>query len=128
MRHDILADVFYVINNAENIGKRNCIVPASSLIKDVLTVMHSNNFIGSFEFIDDGKSGHFKVDLIGRINKSRVIRPRFALKKDEYEKWEGRYLPAKGFGLLIVSTPKGVMSQTDATKNSLGGRLLGYVY
>ncbi|MDI6721664.1 MAG: 30S ribosomal protein S8 [Candidatus Aenigmarchaeota archaeon] len=128
MRHDLLSDVLYVLNNAETIGRFSCTVPASSLVKSVLKVMQKENYIGSFEFIDDGKSGKFKVDLIGRINQSRSIRPRFFVKKNEYEKWEKRYLPAKDFGMLIVSTSKGVLSQKDAAGLGIGGRLLGYVY
>jgi small subunit ribosomal protein S8 len=57
-----------------------------------------------------------------------VIQPRFFVKKDEYEKWEKRYLPARGFGIMIVSTSKGVMSQKEAESLKIGGRLLGYVY
>ncbi len=128
MRHDILSDVLFAMSNAEKNGKKSCAVPASKMVKNVLLVMQKSGYIGSFEFIDDGKSGRFNAELIGRINESRAIRPRFAVKKDEYEKWEIRYLPAKGFGILIVSTPKGVMSQKEAAESSLGGRLLGYVY
>ena len=120
MRQDLLSDVMYVINNAENVGKAICVIPASRLIKDVLIVMQKADYIGSFEFIDDGKSGFFNVQLIGRINKSRSIKPRFAVKKNEYEKWEERYLPAIGLGILIVSTPKGVVSQKEAEKMGLG--------
>lgn len=128
MRHDLLSDVLYVINNAGKIGRRMCIVPASSPIKEVLTVIQKAGYIGDFEFLDDSKSGHFKIDLIGRINKSRAIKPRFAVKKDGFEKWENRYLPAKGFGILVVSTPKGIMSQKEAVEQETGGRLLAYVY
>ncbi|MCX6815699.1 MAG: 30S ribosomal protein S8 [Candidatus Aenigmarchaeota archaeon] len=128
MRHDLLSDVLYVMNNAENIGERFCTVPASSLVKDVLMVMQKSEYIGNFEFIDDGKSGFFKIELIGKINKSRSIRPRFAVKKGEYEKWESRFLPSKGFGILILTTPKGVMNQHDAEKQETGGRLLAFVY
>ncbi len=128
MRQDLLSDVMYAINNAENMGKGICIVPASKLVKDILMVMQKYGYIGNFEFIDDGKSGFFNIGLAGRVNKSRIIKPRFAVKKNEYEKWEERYLPATEFGILIVSTPKGVMSQKDAAKQGLGGRLLCYVY
>lgn len=128
MRHDLLSDVLYVVNNAEKIGRRTCIVPASSLVKEVLAVVQKAGYIGDFEFMDDGKSGHFRIDLIGRINKSRSIKPRFAVRKDEFEKWEGRYLPAKGFGILIISTPKGVMNQKEAIEKQTGGRLLAFVY
>jgi small subunit ribosomal protein S8 len=128
MRHDLLSDVLYVINNAEKIGKESCTVPASELIKNVLKIIQKAGFIGSFEFIDDGKSGKLQIDLIGRINMTRAIKPRFSVKKDKYEKWESRYLPAKGFGMLIVSTPKGVMDQKEAEKLGIGGKLLCYVY
>ncbi len=128
MRHDLLSDVLYVINNAENIGRKSCTVPASKLVKDVLMVVQRAGYTGSFEFVDDRKSGKFNVELIGRINKTRAVRPRFPIGKDEFEKWEGRYLPARSFGILIVSTSKGVMSQREAAELGIGGRLLGYVY
>ncbi len=128
MRHDILPDILYALNNAEKNGKRSCIVPASSTVKNVLMVIQKAGYIGKFEFIDDGKSGKFSVELIGKINKSRGIRPRFALKKSEFKKWETKYLPARDFGVLIVSTPKGIMTQKEAQEKGLGGRLLGYVY
>ena len=128
MRHDIVADIFYVLNNAENIGKRQCIVPASKLVKNILMTIQRAGYIGNFEFIDDSKSGSFKVDLVGKINSSRAIRPRFAVKRGKYEKWSARYLPAKNFGILVVSTPKGVMTQKEADEAGLGGRLVGFVY
>lgn len=128
MKHDLLSDSFYVLNNAEKFGKKECIIPASNIVKNMLLVMQKSGYIGSFEFLDNGKQGQFKVQLVGRINKSRSIRPRFAAKKDEYEKFESRYLPARGFGILIVSTPKGVMSHQEARQQGLGGRIFGYVY
>ncbi|MBI4174955.1 MAG: 30S ribosomal protein S8 [Candidatus Aenigmarchaeota archaeon] len=128
MRHDLLTDVLYVINNAESIGRKSVVVPASKLVKDVLIVVQRSGYIGSFEFIDDRKSGKFNIELIGKINKSRAVRPRFPIAKDEFEKWETRYLPARNFGILILSTSKGVMSQKEAAEPGVGGRLLGYVY
>jgi small subunit ribosomal protein S8 len=42
--------------------------------------------------------------------------------------WEHRYLPAVGVGILVVSTPQGVMSHSEAQEKGIGGRLIGYVY
>ena len=128
MRHDLLSDALHVLNNAEKIGRRTVIVPASSLIKEVLIVIQKSGYIGEFEFLDDGKSGQFRIELIRRINKSRSIKPRFAVRLGEFEKWEARYLPAKGFGILVVSTPKGVMTHREAEEKCIGGRLIAYVY
>jgi small subunit ribosomal protein S8 len=128
MRHDLVSDVLTVLTNAEKNGKSSCIFPAVKLVKNILMVMQEEGYIGQFEFVDDGKSGKFSVELLGKINKAMSIKPRFAVKRNEYEKWENRYLPAKGFGILIISTPKGVMSQTKAMEMGLGGRLIAYVY
>jgi small subunit ribosomal protein S8 len=48
--------------------------------------------------------------------------------KTDYEDYEGRYLPARGFGVLVVTTPMGVMSHAEAKGKGVGGRLLAYVY
>jgi len=128
MRHDLLSDVMNIMKNGEKIGKKSCIVPASNLIKEVLKVIQKEGYIGSFEFIDDGKSGKINIELICKINDSKIIKPRFSVKKDEYEKWERRYLPSKDIGILIVSTSKGIMTQREAMKKGLGGKLIAYVY
>jgi len=126
---DPLADALSTIKNAEIIGKSDCTIkPASKLIGNVLKVMKDKAYIGDFEFIDNGKSGHFKVQLKGKINKCGVIRPRHAVKNTEFEKWEKRYLPAKGFGSIILTTPEGVMAHSEARDNGIGGELLAYVY
>ncbi len=44
------------------------------------------------------------------------------------EQWETRFLPAKNFGILLLSTSRGVMSHDSARKAGIGGELLGYVY
>ncbi len=126
---DPLADAMSVIKNAESVGKPECIIhPASKLVGRTLKVMADRGYIGEFEFVDDGKSGMFRVKLLGRINRCGVIKPRFAAKVTELEKWEKRYLPARNFGVLILSTNKGVMAHSDARTQSLGGQLLAYVY
>jgi len=128
MLNDPLADALSSMTNYERARKTEVIIPASKLIGNILKIMQDYNFIGTFEFVDDGKSGNFRVELIGNINKCGVIKPRFPVKKNEFEKWEKRFLPAKDFGILLVSTPKGVMSHKEAYKNGIGGRLLAYVY
>ena len=126
---DPLADALSTIKNAEIIGKPDCTIrPASKLIGNVLKVMKDKAYIGDFEFIDDGKSGNFKVQLKGKINKCGVIRPRHAVKNTDFEKWEKRYLPAKGFGSIILTTPEGVMTHSEAQNNGIGGELLAFVY
>lgn len=124
-----LANGLTTIINNEMRNKRECIIsPASKLLGRVLRVMQLNGYIGEFEFIDDGRSGKFKVQLLGRINKCGGIRPRFPAKVDKFEEWEKKFLPSREVGILIVSTPKGVLSHKEAKQKRIGGRLLAFVY
>jgi len=126
---NVLANLFSTIYNNEMRNKKECIViPASKLASEVLRTMQRYKYIGEFEFIDDGLAGKFRIQLLGRINKCGAITPRFAVSKNEFGKWEQRFLPAVGVGILIVTTPKGVMSHYEAIEKGVGGRLLGYVY
>lgn len=128
MRHDTIADMFSIIKNAESIGKLECVTPASNLIKNMLLIMQKEKYIGDFEHIDDGKSGQFKIKLLGKINKCGAIKPRFSVGGTEFIAWEKRFLPAAELGILLVSTSQGVMSHKEAKKKNIGGKLLGYVY
>jgi small subunit ribosomal protein S8 len=90
--------------------------------------MQKNGYVGEFEFIDDGRAGKYRVQLLGRINRCGVIKPRFPVKADRIEFWEKRYLPSREVGVIVVSSPKGVISHKEAREGSTGGRLLAYVY
>lgn len=127
--NDPLASALSKILNAEKIGKNVCSIrPVSNIVKTILTLMQDNLYIGGFTQIDEGRGGVLNVNLLGRINKCGVIKPRFPVTRANYEKFEKRYLPAKDFGLVFVSTSKGIMSHTEAKKKKLGGKLLAYVY
>ena len=126
---DIIADAMTRIKNAEHASKRIVeLKPVSKLLKDTLTIMEKNGYIGEFEIIDDGRGGIAKVKLLGKINSCGAIKPRFSVNKYGFEKFEKRYLPAKNFGILILSTPKGVMTHEEAKKKGIGGILLAYVW
>ncbi|MCK4327815.1 MAG: 30S ribosomal protein S8 [Candidatus Diapherotrites archaeon] len=127
--NDPLANAMSVVRNASNVGKDACVLkPASKLLGSVLKALQKDGYIGEFEFVDDGKAGYYNVTLNRNINKCGVITPRHAVKKDEYTKFEKRFLPGQNIGMLIVSTPYGVMSQKEAIKRNTGGQLIAYVY
>lgn len=129
MLNDPLADALTLIKNAEKSGKLECeVVPSSKLVGHVLKVMQERGYIGPFEFIDDQQGSRFRVKLVGTINNCGVIKPRHAIKKTDFEKWEARYLPAQDFGTLIVTTTAGVISHYSAKEIGTGGKLLAYVY
>ncbi len=129
MLNDPLANALSNILNKENARTKECIIkPSSKIIKEVLKIMKNNYYVGEFKEIEDSKGNMLSVQLLNNINKCGVIKPRFSVKKDGYEKFEKRFLLAKDFGILIVSTPQGIMTNDEAKKKGIGGKLLAYCY
>ncbi|MCX8198149.1 MAG: 30S ribosomal protein S8 [Candidatus Micrarchaeota archaeon] len=128
MANDPLADALNSIKTHEMFSKSVCEVKPSKLVRETLKILQRKGYIGDFEFVDDGKSGYFKIKLLGKVNQCGAVKPRFAVKKNEWSEWEAKYLPGSGFGMFIVSTPLGLMTHTEAKEKGLGGRLIAYIY
>ncbi len=127
--NDSLASVLSHINNYEKLGKKEVVSNSNSkIIREVLKIMQQEGYVGSHEQIEDGKGNLLKINLIGSLNKCGVIKPRFRIQVKDYEKYEKRYLPAMDFGILVVSTNQGLMTNKEAKEKNLGGTLISYAY
>jgi small subunit ribosomal protein S8 len=127
--NDPLANALSKMLNSEKGAKAETYLkPVTSMLKKVVDLLKKEGYVGEYAEIDDGKGKMLKLQMLGRINDCNVVKPRFALDKDEFEKYEKRFLPARGFGVLIVSTNKGLMTHTDAKEKGLGGRLIAYCF
>jgi len=126
---DPLSNALSGLDNAGSVGHlTHTVSPASNEIGSVLEVLYDRGYIDGFEYIEDGKAGQFEVELNGRINECGPVKPRYSVGADEFEKWEKRYLPARDYGSLVVTTSHGVMSHYDAREQGIGGQLIAYVY
>lgn len=125
---DVLSDALNKIKLYEGLGKYECTVASTKLIRSVLEVMKSHKYIKDYEEFKDGKFNKIKVSMAKKINYLGVIKPRYAVGVDDYQKFEARYIPSKDFGIIIVSTPEGIMTNREARAKKIGGRLMAYVY
>ena len=128
MSVDLLADALNTLKTHEIKGEEKCEVKASGIVNEVFRILKENGYIRSFEFIDDGRGGFFNVQLSGTINDCGVIKPRFPVKRSEWARMEERYIPGVGVGLLVVSTPQGIMTNSQAQERQIGGRLIAFIY
>jgi len=127
--NDPLSNVLNKIEMYEKIGKKELDLHNNSkVIREILNVMKKHGFISEYKEIDDGRGKIIHLNLLNNINKCGVIKPRYKVKKDEYVAFEKRYLPAIGFGILIVTTSKGMMTNEEAKKAGVGGKLIAYCY
>ncbi|WP_436935274.1 30S ribosomal protein S8 [Halovenus marina] len=127
--NDPLANALSAIDNAGSVGSLiQEVQPASNEIGSVLEVLYDRGYIDGFTRHEDGKAGTFEVELKGAINECGPVKPRYAAGADEFEKWEKRFLPARDYGTLVVTTSHGIMSHYEAREQGIGGQVIAYVY
>jgi small subunit ribosomal protein S8 len=126
MSQDIVADALNMISNAKRAGKE--VVEAkkiSNLLIEVLKIMKQKEAIKKYKINPKEKS----VEItLGNISECKAIKPRFTVQKDEIEKYQRRYLPARGIGTMIISTNKGLITYEEAIEEHIGGCLIAYFY
>lgn len=131
MLTDQIADMFTRIRNAIQAKKRTVNVPSSSLKKDITRILFENHFISKYAFVQDNVQGTIKILL--KYDESMAN----AIQGIERISRPGRRLYAKsaeipkvrsGMGIAIVSTSKGVMTDSECRKANMGGELIGKVW
>ena len=127
--NDNLAACLSKINNSEKVVKSEIIISGiSKEKKKILTILQENNYIGAVEYLEDSRGGKIKIELINKINNVGAIKPRFNVKITDIERFEKRYLPARGFGVMIISTSKGMITNNEAKEKKIGGKLIAFCY
>jgi small subunit ribosomal protein S8 len=125
---DLLADAINTIKVNETMGNDSCTVSSTRLIRAVVEVMKRSGYILGYEEYKEGRWTRIRVALAKKINDMGVIKPRFAVNLDDFQKYETRFIPSRDFGILILSTSNGIMTNKEAKEQHVGGRLLAYVY
>jgi len=123
MSQDTVADVLNQMMNAKKAGKEILVTTRySNLMIKVLDMMKQYGYI-EYE-LNEGK---LKITMKD-INECKAVKPRYTVGKASIEKYVRRFLPARNFGFVIVSTSKGLMTHQEAQENKLGGSLIAYFY
>lgn len=125
---DTLADAINTIKTHERVGRRECVLQSTKLTMAVLELMKHESYIAGYEEFTEGRAKRVKVALSNRINSIGVIKPRHAISAAEIQDYEMQYIPSRDFGVLILTTSKGLMTNREAKEKNVGGRLLAYVY
>jgi small subunit ribosomal protein S8 len=128
---DPIADLLTRIRNANTANHQTVDIPASRMKKAVAQILLDEGFITGLEEIKEGPQGKLRITLKYGPEKEKVItglrrisRPglRVYTSKTEIPRVLG------GLGLVIMSTPKGIMSGKRAKREGFGGEVLAYVW
>ena len=131
MMTDPIADMLTRIRNAQMRHKVKVTTPASSLREHVLEVLVEEGFIRGYARVDyDGGKSEFDIEL-KYYDGEPVIKEIKRVSTPGRRVYSSvRDLPtvANGLGLAILSTPKGVMSDSRARNENVGGEILCSVF
>ena len=128
---DSIADMLTVIRNGSFARKGIVEVRGSKLAEEILGIFKKEYFISNYKLIKDNKQGILRVYLKyskegapAILGIKRISRPGLRLykKADEMPKVYG------GLGMAIISTSKGLMTDSQARDNKIGGEVLCYIW
>ena len=128
---DQIGDMFTRIRNGQMRSLNSVIIPSSNFRRSILEILKTEGFIIDY-YIE--KTENNKIDL--KINlKYHEGNP--VIKEIKRISKPGRRVYSRatsiprvmnGLGVAILSTPKGVMSDTEARKNNLGGEIICRIF
>ena len=128
---DPLGDMLTRIRNAQMRQKSTVSTPASKLRGRVLDVLQEEGYIRGYAMVDyEGGKSEYEIEL-KYFDGQPVIKSLQRVSKPGRRVYSSvRSLPtiANGLGVTILSTPKGVMSDSRARNENVGGEILCNVF
>ena len=129
---DPMGDMLTSIRNGSQAGKPQVEVPASKLSSAVLECMKQEGFIQNWRLMEDqNRQGRLRIYLKYTKDRRPILRQIRRISKPGLRIYRGKgELPKvySGMGIAILTTPKGVMTDTQAREQGIGGEILCHVW
>ena len=127
---DPLGDMLTRIRNAQMRKKTTVMTPGSRLRQGVLDVLQAEGYIRGYTEVEENGKPELSIEL-KYYDGEPVIRDIQRVSRPGRRVYSSvRTIPrvANGLGVSILSTPKGVLSDTDAREQNVGGEVLCRVF
>jgi small subunit ribosomal protein S8 len=106
-------------------------MPSSKIKVNLAKVFKEEGFIKNYKVLDDKKQGILKIYLKYDINKEPAIEGLKRVSKQSlrrYTKSDKIPKTLNGFGVTVISTSKGVMTDRSARKENVGGEIVCQIW
>ena len=127
---DPIADMLTRIRNANSMRYKEVEVPASKIKIEIARILKEEGFISDYK-VKKNNIQDILVIYLKYSGKERVITGLKRISKPGlrvYAKAEEIPTVLSGLGIAIISTSKGMMTDRNARKASLGGEVLAYIW
>ena len=128
---DPIADMLTRIRNANQMRYKEVEVPASKTKIEIAKILKEEGFIADYKINKVKPQDMMVLTLKYGERKERVITGLKRISKPGlrvYVKAEELPRVLNGLGIAVISTSKGIMTDKEARKNSLGGEVLAYIW
>ena len=128
---DPIADMLTRIRNANQMRYKEVEVPASKMKLEIAKILKEEGFIADYKINKNKPQDIIVLTLKYGEKKERVITGLKRISKPGlrvYVKAEELPRVLNGLGIAVISTSKGIMTDKNARKNSLGGEVLAYIW
>lgn len=128
---DPIADMLTRIRNANSMRYKEVEVPSSKMKLEISRILKEEGFISDYKVKKNDVQDTIVLFLKYGQNKERVITGLKRISKPGlrvYAKSEEIPKVLNGLGIAIVSTSKGIMTDKEARKQSVGGEVLAYIW
>ncbi|HIZ72907.1 MAG TPA: 30S ribosomal protein S8 [Candidatus Gallimonas intestinavium] len=128
---DPIADMLTRIRNALTVHKDTVEVPSSKMKAAIAQIMLEEGYLKGVELVEDGFNGKLVLTLKYTDDNRSVINGLKRVSKPGLRTYSGAENMPKvlgGFGIAIVSTNQGIMTDKQAKLKNVGGEVLCYVY
>ncbi len=127
---DPIADMLTRIRNAINVRKNEVVMPHSKLKQSVAELLKDSGFVSDVKVVDATVGKSLKIVINGAGENARITEIVRLSKPGRREYKGAKEIPTVkgGRGIVIVSTPRGMMTGTQAKTSGVGGELICKVY
>lgn len=130
MISDPIADMLTQIRNVLMIKQRSVVIPFSKLKLALAQIIEKEGYIESIEKIDKKPTSLRIVLKYGEDKKPSITSLKRISKPGRrvYVKWNKLPWVLNNYGVAIVSTPQGLMTNREARKKKIGGEIICEIY
>ena len=128
---DPIADMLTRIRNANAMKYKEVSLPVSKVKTEIAKILKDEGFIEDYKVSKDGDFGKLVLTLKYTNKKERVITGLKRISKPGlrvYAKSNEVPKVLNGFGIAVVSTSRGIMTDKEARKQNLGGEIMAYIW
>lgn len=128
---DPIADMLNRIKNASNALLDSVDIQSSKMKITIAAILKKNGFIKDYRIIEDRTKKILRVYLKYGLKGERIINGIKRISKPSrrvYSKYKNLPYVLNGYGIALISTSSGILTERECRKKRIGGEVICYVW